>query len=88
VQEGLTNARKHAPGEPVRVVLSGVPGAGLGISVVNVAPADSADGPVPVPGSGTGLIGLAERVGLTGGKLESGAVDGDFTLRAWLPWPE
>jgi signal transduction histidine kinase len=88
VQEGLTNARKHAPGEPVRVVLSGVPGTGLGISVVNVAPADPADGPVPVPGSGTGLIGVAERVGLAGGKLESGAADGDFTLRAWLPWPD
>src|SRR6201999_3609822 len=29
VQEGRTNARKHAPGQPVSVTLGGRPGAGL-----------------------------------------------------------
>ncbi len=39
-----------------------------------------------LPGAGTGLIGLAERVSLAGGELESG-VDpaGAFVLRARLP---
>jgi signal transduction histidine kinase len=41
-----------------------------------------------VPGSGTGLIGLGERLELAGGKLESGARSGEFLLHAWLPWPE
>jgi signal transduction histidine kinase len=44
-------------------------------------------GGVPVPGTGTGLIGLAERVELAGGTLETGPRDGEFVLRAWLPWP-
>jgi signal transduction histidine kinase len=39
-----------------------------------------------VPGTGTGLIGLAERVELAGGRLESGPGDGEFVLRVWLPW--
>ena len=56
------------------------------ITVVNaLRPASS---PVPqVPGSGTGLIGLTERVELAGGRLDARARDGEFRLRAWLPWP-
>ena len=38
-------------------------------------------------GSGTGLVGLAERVALAGGKLVSeGLPDGGFRLSATLPW--
>ncbi|MEU5901601.1 MULTISPECIES: histidine kinase [Streptomyces] len=83
-QEGLTNARKHAPGAEVTVTVTGAPGEGLTLSVRNPAP----PGPVPaVPGSGQGLIGLAERASLAGGRLghEAGA-DGGFHLEAWLPW--
>ncbi|MCX5394090.1 sensor histidine kinase [Streptomyces sp. NBC_00094] len=84
-QEGLTNARKHAPGTEVTVTVSGRPGEGLTVTVHNPAPA----GPVPhVPGSGQGLIGLTERAALAGGRMEHGpAPDGGFALRAWLPWP-
>jgi signal transduction histidine kinase len=40
----------------------------------------------PIPGAGQGLIGLAERAALAGGRLAHTA-DGDgFHLRAWLPW--
>jgi signal transduction histidine kinase len=85
VQEGLTNARKHAPGQPVTVTLGGAPGAGLDVSVVNpVGPA----GPTAVPGAGTGLIGLTERLELAGGKLDWRNAGGEFQLRARLPWPE
>jgi signal transduction histidine kinase len=83
-QEGLTNARKHAPGAEVTVEVSGVRGDGLTISVRNPAP----PGDVPhVPGSGQGLIGLTERAMLAGGQLAHGAAaDGGFEVRAWLPW--
>ncbi|MEU1201377.1 histidine kinase [Streptomyces sp. NPDC005813] len=84
-QEGLTNARKHAPGAEVTVTVSGGAGDGLTLSVRNPAP----PGDVPlVPGSGQGLIGLTERATLAGGRLEHGAEgDGGFHVRAWLPWP-
>ncbi|QNP66191.1 sensor histidine kinase [Streptomyces genisteinicus] len=84
-QEGLTNARKHAPGAEVTVAVRGGPGDGLGVEVVNPPPA----GPVgAVPGSGQGLIGLTERATLAGGRLEHGVTrDGGFRVAAWLPWP-
>ena len=83
VQESLTNARKHAPGAPVRVAVTGQAAHGL---VVEVGNRLSAGGPV-LPGSGTGLIGLRERVLLAGGRLEHGPTpSGEFQLRAWLPW--
>ncbi|MFD5024290.1 sensor histidine kinase [Streptomyces sp. NPDC058373] len=84
VQECLTNARKHAPGAPVTVTLTGGPGDGLDVAVANAAP----PGPVPpVPGSGQGLIGLTERAALAGGRLGHGpAPDGGFRVTAWLPW--
>ena len=83
-QEGLTNARKHAPGAEVTVSLTGAPGEGLTLSVRNPPP----DGEVPhVPGSGQGLIGLTERATLAGGRLEHGPEEGGgFGVRAWLPW--
>ncbi|MFF7788576.1 histidine kinase [Streptomyces sp. NPDC007991] len=83
-QEGLTNARKHAPGTEVTVTVTGAPGSGLTVSVHNPAP----EGEVPhVPGSGQGLIGLTERATLAGGRLEHGHTpEGGFEVRAWLPW--
>ncbi|MGW3952670.1 sensor histidine kinase [Streptomyces sp. NPDC004752] len=83
-QEGLTNARKHAPGTEVTVTVTGAPGDGLTVVVRNTAP----EGDVPhVPGSGQGLIGLTERATLAGGRLDHGATaDGGFEVRSWLPW--
>ena len=87
VQEGLTNARKHAQGAAVDVTLDGAAGTGLTVEVRNRLPlGDGA--PLPIPGAGTGLIGLSERASLAGGRLEHGrTTGGDFELRAWLPWP-
>ncbi|MET8805246.1 histidine kinase [Streptomyces sp. NPDC004546] len=85
-QEALTNARKHAPGAEVALILTGAPGEGLTVTVTNPPPTTE---PAPVPGSGQGLIGLTERATLTGGRLEHGnTADGGFEVRAWLPWGE
>jgi len=86
VQEGLTNARKHAPGEPVQVVIDGRPGSGLLIDIRNPVVNGQAAEPV-IGGSGTGLIGLTERVRLAGGELDHQAADGEFRLSARLLWP-
>ncbi|GAB7044364.1 MULTISPECIES: sensor histidine kinase [Catenuloplanes] len=82
VQEGLTNARKHAPGARVRVTVDGGPDDGLSVELTN--PAAVSGG---LPGAGAGLIGLRERVDLVGGRIEHGWTGtGEFRLRAWLPW--
>jgi signal transduction histidine kinase len=87
VQEALTNARKHSAAAAVDLRLEGAPGEGLTIEVRNPAPVLAAGRP-EIPGAGTGLVGLAERATLSGGHLEHGLEeDGDFCLRAWLPWP-
>jgi signal transduction histidine kinase len=87
VQEGLTNARKHAPGAPVEVSVTCDGEAGLVIEVISHAvTAASAAGSLAGAGSGTGLIGLAERLALAGGELEHcTTAAGDFVLRAMLP---
>jgi signal transduction histidine kinase len=86
VQEGLTNARKHAPGVAVRVALGGAAGDGLTIDIRNPWPVGRPA--MSIPGTGTGLIGLAERATLAGGRLTHGRTpENDFALTAWLPWP-
>ncbi|MCW3017289.1 MAG: hypothetical protein JWO02_4381 [Solirubrobacterales bacterium] len=91
VQEGLTNVRKHAPGpSDVDLTIASDDGPRLTVELVSRptvgAPGSSAQ-PPGVPGGGVGLIGLAERVALAGGRLEHGpAPGGAFMLRATLPW--
>ncbi|MFK3983744.1 sensor histidine kinase [Micromonospora sp. NPDC050397] len=85
VQEGLTNARKHAPGAPVEVLLAGTAGEQLRIGITN--PCTGAAGQPVIPGAGMGLVGLGERVELAGGRVEYGVDQDIFRLRAWLPWP-
>ncbi|MFF4776140.1 sensor histidine kinase [Microtetraspora fusca] len=90
VQEALTNARKHAPGAPVTVRVAGAPGEGLTVEVANPVPAAAhrRQAVSEIPGAGTGLIGLAERAKLAGGRLDHHLSDeGAFVLHAWLPWP-
>jgi len=70
VQEGLTNARKHAPGAAVTLTVE-APDGDLRVEIRSLAPVAVASAS-PQPGAGTGLIGLAERVALAGGELESG----------------
>jgi signal transduction histidine kinase len=80
VQEGLTNARRHAPSAAVEVTVA--EDDGLLVEVVSRRPAR----PTARTEGGTGLIGLAERVALVGGELSHGPDPrGNFVLRAKLP---
>jgi signal transduction histidine kinase len=84
VQEGLTNATKHAPGAPVTVSLSADSAARE--TVVTVANAAPPAGPLPTArAGGYGLVGLRERVRLAGGQLHARPVDGGFEITARLP---
>ncbi|MFC6080254.1 sensor histidine kinase [Sphaerisporangium aureirubrum] len=76
-EEGLTNAAKHAPGEPVTMTLHWETDALL-LTLANPLP--------PGPeGVGYGLIGLTERVRLAGGMLHVTRAAGEFRLVAMLP---
>lgn len=82
VQEGLTNARKHAPGARVRVSVRSTTTA-LDVVVRNDAPTAEA---LPLPSGGAGLRGLRERAELLGGRLDAaGEPDGGFRLAVTLP---
>ncbi len=86
VQEALTNIGKHARGTHARVRVAGAPNRGLHVSVRNPS-ALGAHARPPLPGSGTGLLGLQERVTLANGVLVHGPdASGDFVVEADLPW--
>jgi signal transduction histidine kinase len=85
VQECLTNARKHAPHSDVDLILTGRPGRSLVVVVRNHMPVGPA---TTTPGAGLGLVGLAERAELSGGRLTHGIRRGKhFLVTARLPWP-
>jgi signal transduction histidine kinase len=86
IQECLTNARKHAPGAPVRLDVTGSPDTGLEIRVSNPVPVGAAAAN-RLPRSGMGLAGVTERAVLSGGELTFGTDRrGEFVVRARLPW--
>lgn len=85
VQESLTNVHKHARGAATRVLVTGSAGAGLGVEVANRRPVSAG---TLLPGSGSGLAGLRERVEVLGGTFGSGpTADGGWQVRVDLPWP-
>ena len=85
VQEGLTNARKHAPDTLVCLTVEGKLGDGAVVEIRN--PLRIGDVRLKTPESGLGLIGLAERSDLSGGRLSHRiTADRVFILHAWLPW--
>jgi signal transduction histidine kinase len=80
VQEGLTNALKHAGRAHARVVVRYAPGE------IQLEVADDGAGNGTGTGAGHGLAGMRERVAMYGGELESGpSADGGYVLRARLP---
>lgn len=78
VEEGLTNAAKHATGQPVVIQLTRETDT-LVVTVTN--PMTTGD----TTGGGFGLTGLTERVGAAGGFLDHRAEAGEFRLVAMLP---
>lgn len=82
VQELLTNARKHAPGEVVRLELVGGPGRGVRVMARNRVVEPAREQP------GLGITGMRERAELLGGALEVTRTEGEFVVEIGLPWPE
>ena len=68
VQEGLTNARKHAADQPVSITVREVAGE-VGIEMRNPLPAAPAGDRAGASAGGYGLVGLRERVELSGGRM-------------------
>lgn len=88
VQEGLTNAHKHAPGAPIRLALRYEPDS-LVVEVTNgPLPGGAPEVPPEISG-GQGLKGLRERVGRVGGMVHTGPTeDGGFRIAGMLPYGE
>ncbi|WP_406015019.1 sensor histidine kinase [Streptomyces sp. NBC_00984] len=84
VQEALANVIRHAPGARTRISITS-DGAHLTVLVVNDR-AEQPDSPLETTGTGHGLVGMRERVRLTGGTLDTGPLpDGGFRVAARLP---
>ncbi|MET8470738.1 histidine kinase [Streptomyces sp. NPDC006422] len=82
VQECLTNAAKHAPGQPVDITVT-VADLHLRVTVTNPLPAHT---PTSAPVSaGTGTAGMAERVLSLGGTFRAGPRDGVYEVEAAFP---
>ncbi|MEU3604707.1 sensor histidine kinase [Streptomyces sp. NPDC035033] len=85
VQEALANVVRHAPGAPTRVSVREDGAGRLTVLVVN-GPAAEPVAPLETTGTGHGLVGMRERVRLTGGTLDTGPLpDGGFRVAARLP---
>lgn len=82
VQEALTNAARHAGPATATVRVT------YGPSDLTVVVEDDGRGATPsgLPGSGSGIVGMRERVAALGGQLEVGPrPGGGFRVRARLP---
>ena len=82
LQEGLTNALRHAPDAQVWVNIRRTP-----VQVeIDVLQDRGEPQPAPEGGIGHGLVGMRERVALYGGRLRVGPrPDGGYEVRAVLP---
>jgi signal transduction histidine kinase len=84
VQEGITNAMKHAPGAQMEIVVQGQ-GDGVEVRVVN-GPAMTTFSGLERAGGGHGLVGMRERVVQAGGAFDAGATtNGGWQVTARLP---
>jgi len=79
-QEALTNARKHAPGAPLTMVLE----FRADDVVLRVDNGAATSAPTALP-SGFGLQGMRERLELAGGRLDVGATASGWRVEARVP---
>jgi signal transduction histidine kinase len=87
VEEGLTNAAKHARDQPVTVSVEWEPGTLL-LTVINAVPGhQGTESTQAARGAGArqGLCGLSERIGSAGGFFDHGLSGRQFRLVAMLP---
>jgi signal transduction histidine kinase len=82
VQEALTNARRHAPGSAVEIVLSR-DGGWATASVRDRGPG----GPPPQPVDGNGITGMRERAAALGGALDLRPHDDGLEVAVRIPLP-
>jgi signal transduction histidine kinase len=83
VQEGITNALRHAPGAPLQITVAGDRDV-LRVTVRNGQPSQQSE--LRGAGTGSGLRGLRERVTAIGGRLDAAPEPGGgWALRAGLP---
>ncbi|MCX5192672.1 histidine kinase [Streptomyces sp. NBC_00249] len=86
VQEALANVVRHAPGARTRVSVTHSAEEGEVLVLVVNGPARDAVVELEESGTGHGLVGMRERVRLTGGTLDTGPLpDGGFRVAARLP---
>jgi len=80
VQEGLTNALKHARASDADVIVR------YGPDQVEIEVRDNGEGTVTSDGLGHGLVGIRERVKIYGGEMSARAEpEGGFVLSTRLP---
>ncbi|MEJ3748748.1 histidine kinase [Actinomycetes bacterium KLBMP 9797] len=79
VQEGLTNAARHAPRAPVTLRLA------VARDELDIALANPVTGRAAARRGGRGLAGMRERVALLGGEFAAGPADGAWRVTARLP---
>lgn len=88
VQEALTNALRHAPGEPVTVAVARGPGGALVVEVRNpLGPGTRRRAPDAPGRAGRGLAGMRERAHLLRGDVAAGPTPdgGAWVVRATFP---
>ncbi|KJY22612.1 ATP-binding protein, partial [Streptomyces katrae] len=88
VQEALANVVRHAPGARTRVSVTHSAEEGVVLVLVVNGPAPEEAEALEGAGAGTGhgLVGMRERVRLTGGTLDAGPLpEGGFRVAARLP---
>ena len=83
VQESVTNALKHAPGQPIEVDVRASRQGGVIIRVMNpVRPGPA----TAAPGTGSGILGMRERAERLGGRFDARVDGGWHIVTAYLPW--
>jgi signal transduction histidine kinase len=82
IQEGLTNALKHAHATQAEVALR------YASDQLRIEVSDNGHGATTSEGPGHGLIGIHERVKLYGGEMTTATNGSGFTLTACLPLTE
>ncbi len=83
-QEALTNVMKHAPGAPTSVALTWSPDA-VSLHIDNDASTHTAPTVLARSGGGFGLRGIAERLELLGGEVDSGPTASGWRVTAAVP---